>query len=74
MLSTGEVACLGDDFNEAFLKSVLSTGKKFAKKAALLSTGTPKNKTELLEEIISLKKMGLKFYGQKARVLQVKRN
>jgi carbamoyl-phosphate synthase large subunit len=26
MSSTGEVACLGDDFNEAFLKSLLSTG------------------------------------------------
>jgi carbamoyl-phosphate synthase large subunit len=26
MSSTGEVACLGDDFNEAFLKSILSIG------------------------------------------------
>ena len=32
MSSTGEVACLGDDFNEAFLKSMLSTGKKFLRK------------------------------------------
>ena len=24
MASTGEVACLGDDFNEAFLKSLIS--------------------------------------------------
>ncbi|MBK9097231.1 MAG: carbamoyl-phosphate synthase (glutamine-hydrolyzing) large subunit [bacterium] len=65
MSSTGEVACLGDDFNEAFLKSVLSTGQKIPRKAALLSTGTPKNKAELLEDIIALKKMGLKFYGTK---------
>jgi carbamoyl-phosphate synthase large subunit len=65
MSSTGEVACLGDDFNEAYLKSVLSTGQKIPQKAVLLSTGTPKNKAELLEDILSLKEMGLKFYGTK---------
>ena len=65
MSSTGEVACLGDDFNEAFLKSVLSTGQKIPQKAVLLSTGTPKNKAELLEDILVLKEMGLKFYGTK---------
>jgi carbamoyl-phosphate synthase large subunit len=65
MSSTGEVACLGDDFNEAFLKSLLSTGHKFPRKAALLSTGTLKNKAEILEDLLTLKKMGLKFYGTK---------
>ncbi|MGB5528791.1 MAG: carbamoyl-phosphate synthase (glutamine-hydrolyzing) large subunit [Ignavibacteriaceae bacterium] len=65
MSSTGEVACLGDDFNEAFLKSVLSTGQKIPQKAVLLSTGTPKNKAELLEDILVLKERGLKFYGTK---------
>ena len=65
MSSTGEVACLGDDFNEAFLKSVLSTGQKIPQKAVLLSTGTPKNKAELLEDILALKEMGLSFYGTK---------
>jgi carbamoyl-phosphate synthase large subunit len=65
MSSTGEVACLGDDFNEAFLKSMLSTGKRIPQKAVLLSTGTPKNKAELLEDIQVLKEMGLKFYGTK---------
>jgi len=65
MSSTGEVACLGDDFNEAFLKSMLSTGKRIPQKAVLLSTGTLKNKAELLEDLIILKDMGLKFYGTK---------
>ena len=65
MSSTGEVACLGDDFNEAFLKSVLSTRQKIPQKAVLLSTGTPKNKAELLEDILALKEMGLSFYGTK---------
>jgi carbamoyl-phosphate synthase large subunit len=66
MSSTGEVACLGDDFNEAFLKSVLSTGQKIPEKAVLLSTGTPKNKAELLEDLLTLKDRGLKFYGTKS--------
>ncbi|MGB5892855.1 MAG: carbamoyl-phosphate synthase (glutamine-hydrolyzing) large subunit, partial [Ignavibacteriaceae bacterium] len=68
MSSTGEVACLGDDFNEAFLKSMLSTGKRIPRKAVLLSTGTLKNKAELLEDLIILKKMGLKFYGTEGTV------
>lgn len=65
MSSTGEVACLGDDFNEAFLKSMLSTGHKIPQKGVLLSTGTNKQKAELLDELTFLKKMGLKFYGTK---------
>jgi carbamoyl-phosphate synthase large subunit len=65
MSSTGEVACLGDDFNEAFLKSLISTGFKIPKKAVLLSTGTMKEKAEFLEEVRSLKRMGLKFFGTK---------
>lgn len=63
MSSTGEVACLGDDFNEAFLKSMLSVGFKIPQKAVLLSTGTLKEKAEFLEELKTLRKMGLKFYG-----------
>ena len=65
MSSTGEVACLGDDFNEAFLKSLLSTGHKVPKKGVLLSTGTLKQKAEILDEINILNGMGLKFYGTK---------
>lgn len=63
MSSTGEVACLGDDFDEAFLKSLFSTGHKIPKKGVLLSTGTLKSKAEFIEELHVLKKMGLKFYG-----------
>ncbi len=65
MSSTGEVACLGDDFNEAFLKSLLSTGHRIPKKGVMLSTGTLKQKAEILDEINILKNMGLKFYGTK---------
>ncbi len=65
MSSTGEVACLGDDFNEAFLKSLLSTGFKVPEKGVLLSTGTLKEKAEFLTEIKTLRDMGLKFYATK---------
>lgn len=65
MSSTGEVACLGDDFNEAFLKSILSTGYRIPQKGVLLSTGTNKQKAELLDELMFLQKIGLKFYGTK---------
>jgi carbamoyl-phosphate synthase large subunit len=65
MASTGEVACLGDDFNEAFLKSFISTGFRIPKKGIMLSTGTLKEKAELLEEIKNLYNIGLKFYATK---------
>jgi len=65
MASTGEVACLGDDFNEAFLKSFLSTGHNIPKKGVMLSTGTPKDKAEFLDGAKKLYAMGLKFYATK---------
>jgi carbamoyl-phosphate synthase large subunit len=65
MTSTGEVACLGDDFNEAFLKSIISTGFKLPKKSVLLSTGTIKDKTEFLEETRKMHNMGMKLYATK---------
>lgn len=66
MASTGEVACIGEDFNEAFLKSLLSTGFRIPKKGILLSTGTMKQKAEFLDEIKSLNAMGYQFYGTPA--------
>ncbi|MDP4115236.1 MAG: carbamoyl-phosphate synthase (glutamine-hydrolyzing) large subunit, partial [Bacteroidota bacterium] len=74
MASTGEVACLGDDFNEAFLKSLLSTGFRIPQKGVLLSTGTTKQKAELLEEVKTLKAMGLALYGTKGTSDFYKRN
>jgi len=65
MVSTGEVACLGDDFNEAFLKSLISVGFKMPKKTVLLSTGPIDSKAEFLESSKILEKMGFKFYATK---------
>jgi len=65
MVSTGEVACLGDDFNEAFLKSLMSVGSKLPNKTILLSTGPIESKAEFLESTRILNNMGYKFYATK---------
>ena len=39
MMSTGEVGCLGDDTNEAILKSMLSVGYRIPERSVLFSTG-----------------------------------
>ena len=65
MASTGEVACLGNDINEAFLKSLLSVGFKIPKSNVLLSTGPVKSKAYLLESIRKLSESGLRLYATK---------
>lgn len=65
MVSTGEVACLGDNFNEAFLKSLLSVSFQIPKKTILLSTGPTESKAEFLECTRSLDQMGFLFYATK---------
>jgi carbamoyl-phosphate synthase large subunit len=63
MASTGEVGCLGDDFEEAFLKSLLSIGFRLPGKTILLSTGDLENKLDFLEEAQILYQMGYEFYA-----------
>ncbi len=63
MSSTGEVACLGDDFNEAFLKSLLSTGFHLPVTSILLSTGPAEGKAEMIKELLDLQAMGITLYG-----------
>ena len=63
MASTGEVACIGDDTNEAILKSLLAVGLRVPKKAVLLSTGTPKQKADMLEAAHMLHRAGLTIYA-----------
>ena len=49
MSSTGEVGCIGDDFSEALLKSLLSVGYKIPKKNVMISSGATKSKVDLLD-------------------------
>ncbi|HDL18242.1 MAG TPA: carbamoyl phosphate synthase large subunit, partial [Bacteroidetes bacterium] len=71
MSSTGEVGCIGDDFEEAFLKALLSVGYKLPVKNVLLSTGPIESKAEFLPCTRTMQKMGIHFYatGGTARFL-----
>jgi carbamoyl-phosphate synthase large subunit len=74
MASTGEVACLGDSFNEAFLKSLLSVGFRFPRKTILLSTGPIDSKAEFLSYTRILKELGFSFYATKGTAHFMKAN
>jgi len=63
MASTGEVGCIGDDYSEAILKSMLAVGYQIPKKNILISSGEPKSKVELLEACQLLQKKDYKIYA-----------
>ena len=63
MASTGEVGCLGDDTSSALLCSMLSVGQRIPAKNILLSTGTGKQKAEMLDAAKTLIKHGYKLYA-----------
>lgn len=63
MSSTGEVGCLGDDFDEAFLKALLSVGFRFPIRNILLSTGPVTDKVFFLESARLLHEHGVHFYA-----------
>ena len=63
MSSTGEVGCLGDDTSEAILKAMLSVGYTIPKKSVLLSSGTPRQKVDLLEPARMLHRKGYVIYA-----------
>lgn len=49
MSSTGEVGCLGDDFDEALLNALIATGYRLPKKNILISSGGVKSKVDMLD-------------------------
>ena len=63
MSSTGEVGCLGDDTNQALLKSMLSVGMRIPKHTVLLSTGGAKQKAEMLDAAKTLQDNGYELYA-----------
>ncbi len=63
MSSTGEVGCLGDDYSEAILKSMISVGYAIPRKGVLLSTGDARSKVELLGAAKALQAKGLAIYA-----------
>ncbi len=63
MASTGEVACFGDSYAEALIKSMLAAGFRIPKKNILVSLGGEENKVKLLPAIQKLADLGFKFFA-----------
>ena len=63
MSSTGEVGCIGNDTSCAVLKSMLSVGQRIPEKNILLSTGSAKQKADMLDAAQMLVKHGYKLFA-----------
>ena len=63
MASTGEVGCIGEDTSCALLKSMLSVGYRIPEKNILLSTGSAKQKVEMLDTARLLVRYGYKLFA-----------
>ena len=63
MASTGEVGCLGDETSTALFKSMLSVGQRVPDKTILLSTGSSKQKAEMLDAAKMLVEHDYKLYA-----------
>ena len=63
MSSTGEVGCLGSDFDEALLNAMISVGHHVPRKAVLVSSGDVRGKVDLLDACKLLAEGGYKLYA-----------
>ncbi len=63
MSSTGEVGCLGDDFDEALLNALIATGYKIPRQSVLFSSGATKSKVDLLDASQMLHQKGYNIYA-----------
>ena len=63
MASTGEVGCIGNDTSCAILKAMLSVGHRIPEKNILLSTGSTKQKAEMLDAAKQLVEHGYNLYA-----------
>jgi carbamoyl-phosphate synthase large subunit len=63
MSSTGEVGCMGANFDEAIINAMLSVGYHIPQKAILVSSGDAKGKVDLLEPCKMLHAQGYKIYA-----------
>ena len=74
MASTGEVGCIGENFYETILKSMLSVGYSIPEKNILLSTGPMRSKVELINSCRMLQEKGYNLYGTKGTAQFLKQN
>lgn len=65
MASTGEVGCIGSEFEDAFIKAMLSVGYRIPTKGVLLSTGPIGDKVDFLDGARLLQEMGLPLFASR---------
>ena len=63
MSSTGEVGCIGDDFEEALLNAMIAVGYNVPKKNVMVSSGASKSKVDLLEATEVLASKGYNIFA-----------
>jgi len=63
MVSTGEVGCIGTDTPDAILKAMLSVGHRIPERTVLLSTGTIRQKVDMLPAARLLAQRGFTIYA-----------
>jgi carbamoyl-phosphate synthase large subunit len=63
MASTGEVACFGEDIEEAYLKAIIATGSNIPKRGIFISLGGDEKKNRFLESAQRLATLGIPLYA-----------
>src|SRR5947209_1056849 len=63
MASTGEVACFGEDVEEAYLKAIIATGGDIPRKGIFISLGGEEKKVKFLESARLLSTLGIPLYA-----------
>lgn len=63
MSSTGEVACFGEDIEDAYLKAILATGGSIPKKGIFISLGGDEKKAKFVESARRLATLGIPLYA-----------
>jgi carbamoyl-phosphate synthase, large subunit len=63
MASTGEVACFGDDLEEAYLKAIIATGGSVPHKGIFISLGGDEKKARFVESARLLATLGVPLYA-----------
>lgn len=74
MASTGEVGCLGIDFDDAMIKAMLSVGYRIPSKSILVSSGPLRSKIALVEPLLLLQQQEFTIYATKGTAAFLKEN
>lgn len=73
MGSTGEVACFGDHYREAFMKALIAAELKLPKKNILVSIGRDVDKAKMAPHVQRLAKMGYTLFATEGTAAYMKK-